>query len=92
MRDQTDNLSKNICNRRVCACVSEGEGDCASAVDSALGETYGLPNIRRVSQTEAAAHSLLTVKPLGAESFWAGRWRKWSEFCQMTTAAVSEPC
>lgn len=30
----------------------------------------GLPNIRRVSQTEAAAHSLLTVKPLGAQFFW----------------------
>lgn len=75
MRDQTDNLTKNICNRRVCACVSEREGETERVLLTVRSgkrmRPDGLPNIRRVRQTEAAAHSLLTVKPLGAESFWA---------------------
>lgn len=69
MRDQTDNLTKNIGNRRVCVRVCQRERETERVLLAVRSgrrmRQDGLPNIRRVGQTEAAAHSLLTVKLLG---------------------------
>lgn len=77
MRDQMDNLSKNISNRHMCVWERERETEWVllSEWSGKCMQQDGLPNIGWVRQTEAAAHSLL--KTSGNTDFCAWRWRKW---------------
>lgn len=62
MRDQTDNLTMDICNlcTSVFVCVFSGKCVCSMIDYLTLGE----------SDSHAADHSFFTVKPLGPDSFF----------------------
>lgn len=83
MRDQTDNLSNNISNRRMCVWERERESCCQCGQGNVCSRTDCLIS---VESDRLKLQLTYFVKLLGTQTFVPEGWRKWLEFCQMTTA------